>query len=44
MVLAFLSVCCLFSKTYADFLGFVRLCNERVRGIPVSEEYPHKDG
>ncbi|GAB5036672.1 phosphotyrosyl phosphatase activator family protein, partial [Nannochloropsis oceanica] len=32
------------SKTYADFLAFVRLCNERVRGIPVSEEYPHKDG
>ena len=31
-------------QTYADFLTFLRLCNERVRGISVSEEYPHENG
>ncbi|EWM23753.1 phosphotyrosyl phosphatase activator family protein [Nannochloropsis gaditana] len=32
------------SKTYADFLAFIRACNQSVRGIAISQDYPNKNG
>lgn len=32
--------CHVFGQTYADFMIFVRLLNERVRGVAVSDAYP----